>query len=110
MATERIALMEAMAVAPGEVKRCLAPGFAPFAVYNIDGDYFVTEDTCSHGMASLSEGMLDGDIIECPWHGGAFHVRTGAAAERPCVAPIKTFPAIVEDGMIWTEAAPKAAG
>jgi nitrite reductase/ring-hydroxylating ferredoxin subunit len=108
MREERIALAEVGEVAPGDVKRCLVPGFAPFALYNLGGEFFVTEDTCSHGMASLADGFLDGDIIECPFHGGAFNVRTGEPAERPCVSPIGTFPAIVEHGTIWTKAVRRA--
>ena len=48
------------------------------AVFNIGGRFYVTDDECTHASASLAEGMLDGDIIECAVHMGAFHVPTGA--------------------------------
>ncbi|HXV24694.1 MAG TPA: Rieske 2Fe-2S domain-containing protein, partial [Alphaproteobacteria bacterium] len=73
---DRIRLAGIEEIPVGQVKRCFAPGHAPFAVYNVEGEFFVTEDTCTHGMASLSEGTLDGDVIECPFHAGAFNVRT----------------------------------
>jgi nitrite reductase/ring-hydroxylating ferredoxin subunit len=104
--TQLVKLVQSSEVAPATVKRCLADGYPAFAVYNLDGEFFVTEDTCTHGMASLSEGTLDGDVIECPYHGGAFHVRTGEPAERPCVIALKTFKASVIDGIVNIEAPP----
>ena len=73
------------------------------AVYNIDGAFFVTEDLCSHGLASLSQGDLEGSRIYCPLHGGAFDVKTGAAVEYPCSMPIKTFKAWEEAGFVYVE-------
>lgn len=104
---DRIRLASIDEIPVGEVKRCLAPGHAPFAVYNVNGEFFVTEDTCTHGMASLSEGTLDGDVIECPFHAGTFNVRTGEPAERPCVVPLKVFEPIVEDGAVYVNAEPR---
>lgn len=73
------------------------------AVYNVDGEFFVTDDACTHGPGSLSEGDLYGDIIECNFHGGQFNVRTGAVAGPPCMEPIKTYKVSVEDGNIFIE-------
>jgi nitrite reductase/ring-hydroxylating ferredoxin subunit len=73
------------------------------AVFNVDGDYYVTDDLCTHGPGSLSEGFLDGDIIECNFHQGAFNVRTGAVALPPCMVPIRTYRTIVEDGVVFIE-------
>ena len=85
------------------MKRCVIPGRPPLALYNLDGAFFITDDTCTHGMASLCEGTLDGDIIECPWHGGAFHVKTGQPASRPCVSALRTYKAVVSDGTVFIE-------
>ena len=77
-------------------------GHEPFAVYVIDGQYFVTDDTCTHGKASLTdEGELDGFEIECGWHEGRFDVRTGEATAMPCSKPIKTYPVTVQDDGIF---------
>ncbi len=70
------------------------------ALYAVDGAYFATADVCTHGQAFLSEGYLDGHLIECPLHQGLFDVRTGAPAGAPCTAAIRTFPVKVEDGVI----------
>lgn len=103
MTPSRVRLAGLDDIPPGTVKRCDVAGHPALAVYNLDGEIFITEDSCTHGMASLSDGTLIGDIIECPWHGGAFHVRTGEPAERPCIDRLRTFNAIVEDGAILVE-------
>lgn len=78
------------------------PGHAPFAVYHIEGDFYVTDDTCTHGAASLSEdGELNGFQIECTWHFGVFDVRTGEVVARPCTEPLKTYPVTVRDGAVY---------
>lgn len=87
----------------GILKVCL-PDREPLAVYQVDGQYFITEDTCSHGKASLSEeGELDGFVITCTWHDGQFDVRTGEALSMPCTKSIKSYSAIVKDGVVWVE-------
>jgi nitrite reductase/ring-hydroxylating ferredoxin subunit len=78
-------------------------GDLAFAVYNVDGEFFVTNDACTHGPGSLSEGDLYGDVIECNFHGGQFNVRTGEVVGPPCTVPIKTYKAIVEDGNVLIE-------
>ena len=40
-------------------------GDSRLAVYNIGGGFYVTDDECTHASASLADGMLDGDVIEC---------------------------------------------
>ena len=61
------------AVEDGEGLKVDIEGRAPLAVFLLDGEFFVTDDTCSHGDASLSEGMVSEDgRIECPWHTGSF--------------------------------------
>ena len=46
------------------------------AVFNVDGEFFVTDDACTHGPGSLSEGYIDGDVIECNFHNGQFDIKT----------------------------------
>ena len=71
-----------------------------YAVFNVAGAYHVSDDTCTHGFASLSEGELAGHVITCPWHGGAFDVRTGAALAPPCTDPLRVHRCRVEGDML----------
>lgn len=73
------------------------------AVFNVDGEFFVTDDACTHGPGSLSEGYLTGGVIECNFHGGQFNVRTGEVVGPPCTVPIKTYQVTVEGGKVFIE-------
>jgi len=100
-----VELIEADFVPPGTALRVDVPDYPPLAVFNVAGTIYVCDDTCSHGQASLSEGSLDGDTIECPWHNGLFCVRTGAAVGYPAETPIRIYPATLKDGMVCIPAA-----
>ena len=97
---QQITLIEADFVEPGTVLRVDVDGFPPLAVFNLDGEYFVCDDTCTHGQASLSDGTIEGDRIECPWHNGQFCIRTGAALTAPAVTSITVYPVTLTDGMV----------
>ena len=74
------------------------------AVFNIDGEFFVTDDSCTHGPGSLSEGEITGDVVECDFHNGAFNVRTGEPVAPPCMIPLKTYATRVDAGDILIQA------
>lgn len=67
------------------------------AVYNVDGDFFATVDTCSHMESSLTEGYLDGDQVECVLHMATFCVRDGRATSLPATKPLRTFDVRVDE-------------
>ena len=70
-------------------------GMPALAAYIVDGDYHVVDDMCTHGMAWLSEGYLEGTQLECPFHGGRFDLKTGEATAFPCVLPIKVYKTVL---------------
>lgn len=61
------------------------------ALYFIDGEYFATDNLCPHGNAKLSDGYLDGHVIECPLHAGLIDVRTGAGCGAPITTPVASY-------------------
>lgn len=63
----------------------------PIAVFNVDGEYFAIDDTCSHDKSSLADGYIDGDRVECSWHFAKFCIRTGAALTPPATVPVSTY-------------------
>ncbi|HMO75278.1 MAG TPA: non-heme iron oxygenase ferredoxin subunit [Sphingopyxis sp.] len=97
-------LCAAADVAEGMIRRVSAQGYEPLAVCRIDGRVHLFADTCSHGMASLSEGEIEEGQIFCPFHGGAFDVVTGMPTERPCTLPIAVYQAIERDGDLYVAA------
>jgi nitrite reductase/ring-hydroxylating ferredoxin subunit len=96
-------------VAPGSVK-AFAVGANMLAVYNIDGKFYVTDDECTHAAASLADGMLDGDVIECCMHMGSFHVPTGDVVAPPCEVALRTYQVILKGDEVFTDLARNAAG
>jgi len=100
---KRVALCSTAEVTPGTPLRAVVDSLV-LAVYNVDGEFFVTDDACTHGPGSLGEGYVDGDVVECNFHGGQFNIRTGEVVAPPCMEPVKTYPARVENGMVVIEA------
>jgi 3-phenylpropionate/trans-cinnamate dioxygenase ferredoxin subunit len=87
-------------LAPGEGKRIEDPAIA---VFNVGGTFFAISDICTHAEASLSEGRVDGETVECPLHGACFDLRTGEALTPPAVEPVQTFPVVVQEDEIYVE-------
>ena len=86
---------------PSNSVKFFAVGGRNLAVYNLDGTFYATDDECTHGAASLSEGILDGDVIECALHFGAFHIPTGKPVAPPCSVPLRTYKiAVIEDSVL----------
>lgn len=86
---------------PGEFK-VVWDGDTPIAVYNLDGDLYAIEDTCTHDGGDLAGGEVHGFEVECPRHGARFDVRTGMPTCPPAYEPIACFPVKEEGGRIFT--------
>ena len=83
---------------PGDCVSFALPDGSELAVYNVDGEFYATENYCPHKGALLSEGTMCGHIVECGLHGWQFDVRSGECLtvnER-----IKTYEVVVEDGFV----------
>ena len=69
----------------------VGPDDEPVCLINLDGEFYALNDSCTHEDASLSDGEIIGDEIECPLHGGAFEIRTGMPVAFPVVVPANTY-------------------
>ena len=99
---QRIDLCATAEVSPGNALKVEA-GELALAVFNVDGEFFVTDDLCTHGPGSLSEGYIEGDVVECNFHNGQFNIKTGAVVAPPCMVPIKTYKVVVENDRVLIE-------
>ena len=54
-------------LAPGEAM-AVDVGARRIALFNIEGTYLAVDDTCTHRGGPLSEGMVVGNEVTCPWH------------------------------------------
>jgi nitrite reductase/ring-hydroxylating ferredoxin subunit len=100
--SRRIELCSIDEVAPGTAIKVETAGLT-LAVFNVGGEFYVTDDLCTHGPGSLSEGYIEDDVVECNFHNGQFNIRTGEVVSPPCMVPIKTYPALVVDGKVSIE-------
>lgn len=71
------------------------------ALFNLDGDIYALDNTCPHAGGPLGEGTVEGDLVECPWHGWKFHIKTGACQKNPSPTwNVARYDVQVVDGII----------
>lgn len=85
-----------------EAKRVII-GEHQIALFNLEGEFYATDDICTHAYASLSEGYIEDGCVECPLHAGLFDIKTGKAQGVPVTEDIKTYPVRVEGENIYIE-------
>ena len=83
-------------LAPGRMKRVDLAG-RRVLLANVDGRYCAVDDTCTHEDASLSRGVLKGELVKCPLHNSRFNVCTGKAMEEPAEVDLRIYP-VREEG------------
>ncbi len=76
-------------------------GQVAIAVFNVDGEFYAIDDTCTHQDASLSDGWLEGCAVECPLHAACFDLRTGRPSGPPARKPVRTHEVVVVDGQVY---------
>jgi naphthalene 1,2-dioxygenase ferredoxin component len=89
------------ALPSGACLRLTLPNGDELAIYNVNGEYYATDNFCPHRGAPLSEGAMFGHVVECGLHGWQFDVRNGeclTVRER-----IKTFAVKTRDGMVFVD-------
>lgn len=75
----------------------------PVAVFEVDGEYLATSDTCTHEDFPLSDGYVDGAVVECSLHMAKFCLRTGAVLGLPATAPLDTYAVRVDGDDIYVD-------
>ncbi|TMQ72291.1 MAG: non-heme iron oxygenase ferredoxin subunit [Candidatus Eisenbacteria bacterium] len=73
------------------------------AIFRLADGYHAMDDVCTHDGGPLAEGIVEGDVIECPRHGARFDIRTGAVRAMPATQPVPTYPVRVEGGEVQVE-------
>ena len=77
-------------LSPGDMKT-VEVGEEQILLVNIGGNIHACDDICSHAYASLSEGDLNGEEVECPVHGSTFNVTTGEVLTPPADDNVRVF-------------------
>jgi nitrite reductase/ring-hydroxylating ferredoxin subunit len=76
----------------------------PVCLYNLRGTLYATQDTCTHAEASLADGFIEDDCIECPLHQALFHIPTGEVRSEPATVGLRTYPVRVQGDAIEVQA------
>ena len=73
-----------------------------YALYQTaDGRYHATDGTCTHGNTHLADGLVKGQIIECPKHNGRFDITDGSPQRPPACVALRTYPLENRDGSLF---------
>lgn len=81
---------------PTEYGLHVTVGDDEIALFKLQDAVYAIEGVCTHGAARLADGYVEGELIECPQHAGAFEIKTGKAVTPPCVVDVKTYPVKIE--------------
>ena len=75
-----------------------------YAIYRSPDDaYYTTDGHCSHEQTLLCDGLVMGDVIECPMHNGRFDYTSGKALGAPVLVDLRTYPTRVIDGTVYID-------
>lgn len=62
--------------------------------------------TCPHRGAPLDEGVIDGDVVTCPWHGSRFCVLDGTLLAGPSPTGVDSYETRVRAGVVEIRSRP----
>jgi nitrite reductase/ring-hydroxylating ferredoxin subunit len=79
---------------PGTAMTVVVNGM-DIALYNVGGKIYATSNTCLHQGGPLGEGILEGEIISCPWHMWEYNVCTGEKVGNSSIK-LTTYPVEIE--------------
>ena len=69
-------------------------------LYKLGGRIYATQELCTHDEASLAEGYIEDDCIECPLHQARFHIPSGAVRAPPAMDDLRVYAVKIEHGEI----------
>ncbi len=83
--------------------KCVEVKGHSIAVFNLGGEFYAIDDLCTHEEGPLSEGHIEGEEVECPWHAARFNIKTGKALCAPACEDQPVFNIRVVDGDLEVE-------
>jgi nitrite reductase/ring-hydroxylating ferredoxin subunit len=88
-----VRVIKADELPPGTVRELEIAGKA-VALANVGGRVYAINNTCLHRAGPLGQGLLEGKIVTCPWHGWQYDVTNGKLLQNPAVG-VDCYPAEV---------------
>lgn len=99
---ESVMIADAAALGVGETLRVDAAGTI-VTIARIKEGVFAFQEYCTHRYAPLSEGLVEGCEVTCPWHRSRFDVRDGRVTNGPAKINLRRFHTEIRDGKVWLE-------
>lgn len=96
--SKRVTVAKLSDLPPGDC-RSFKAGKITLALCNVGGTVYALDNCCPHAGGPLGEGFLDGDCVECPWHGWRYNVKTGERTENPQIK-VDCFPVHIDGDKI----------
>ena len=85
-----VKVAKANEIEPGQARLVDVKG-KQIALFNVGGEFFALDNTCTHRGWPLAEGQIAGTEVTCPWHGATFDVRTGAVVGPPAQQAVARY-------------------
>jgi len=80
--------------------QCVEVEGKSIALFKLGKEFFAIDDTCTHEGGPLSDGNIDGDEIECPWHSACFNIRSGKVTLDPADEDVSIYAVRLSGDMI----------
>lgn len=75
---------------------------AAIAVFRTEDDeVFALDDICTHAEASLADGWIEDNEVECPMHSGRFCLKSGRVLSMPASESTRTHKVELRGEEIW---------
>jgi len=71
-------------VPPGTIREFQVDG-KTIALANVSGKFYAINNTCLHRGGPLGQGVLEGKVVTCPWHGWEYDVTSGKVVQNLAV-------------------------
>lgn len=88
---------------PDDRAKCVKVDGKIYALFKVGGKVYSLSNQCTHLGGPLCQGSLDGFVVQCPWHGSKFDVRSGQVVGPPARANVSSYAAGIEGGTVWVE-------
>lgn len=73
------------------------------ALANVAGKFHAINNSCMHRGGPLGQGLLEGNVVTCPWHAWQYDVTTGKGVQNTS-AQVACYPVEVRDDEIFIDA------
>jgi nitrite reductase (NADH) small subunit len=75
-----------------------------FGIFNVSGTFYALDNACPHAGASLSHGIIEGDVVRCRIHHWRFSIRNGTYMdETKPSCNVRTYPIRVVGDQVQIE-------